>query len=102
MTKRKAIIAEKLPENTVDDLPVVPPEVHYLSERYIVELPLSSTSFDDLWQLRLHVAKVLERHLGDEIQLTSMKVRHPHLIAKTKARLLKSEPCARAFVTVKF
>ncbi|MGH7156811.1 MAG: hypothetical protein ACREGG_01735 [Candidatus Saccharimonadales bacterium] len=84
------------------ELPVAPPETRFLSERYIVELPIASTSFDDPWQLRVHVAKVLESHLGDEVQLTSMKIRHPHLVAKTKAKLLKREPCARAFVTIKF
>ena len=84
------------------ELPVAPPETRFLSERYIVDLPLATTSFEDPWQLRVHVAKVLERHLGDEVQLTSMKIRHPHLVAKTKARLLKREPCARAYVTIKF
>ena len=81
---------------------MAPPEMHYVAERYIVKLPLSNISFDDPWKLRLHVTKVLESHLGDAVELTSMKIRKPHFVAKTKARLLKREPCARAFVTVKF
>jgi hypothetical protein len=84
------------------DLPLIPPEVRFLSDRYIVKLPLSDPHFKNPWELRLHVAKILEGHLGDTIELTSLKIRRPHFIAKTKARLLKREPYARAYVTLKF
>ena len=89
-------------EILTDDLPIVPPEVHFLADRYIIKLPLSDEHFADPWGLRVHVAKILESRLGDEIELTSLKIKKPHLIAKTKARLLKSEPYARAIVTIKF
>ena len=87
---------------TAEDLPFAPPEVRYLAERYVVELPVSDSHFGDPWELRVHVAKILERHLGDEVQLTSMKIKKPHLLSKTKAKLKKQEPCARLYVTVKF
>ena len=91
-----------MPEETMEDLPFAPPEMHYLAERYIVKIPMQDKHFENAWTLRVYVSKVLEHHLGDEVQLTSMKVRKPHLVAKTKARLLKREPYARAIVTVKF
>jgi hypothetical protein len=97
-TKIKTLVQEE----TAEDLPFAPPEVRYLSERYIVELPVSDNHFGNPWELRVHVAKILERHLGDEVQLTSMKIKKPHLLSKTKARFKKQEPCARLYVTVKF
>ena len=89
-------------EPVQEEYVMVPPEVHFLADRYIVKLPISDPHFADPWELRVHVAKVLESRLGDEVEMTSMKVRKPHLLAKTKARLLKREPVARAIVTVKF
>ena len=89
-------------ESSQPDLPLIPPEVHFLADRYMVKLPLSDPHFANPWELRVHVAKILERHLGDQIELTSMKVRRPHLLAKTKAKLRGQTPYARAYVTLKF
>jgi hypothetical protein len=89
-------------EETTQDLPFVPPDTHYLAERYVVRLPVSDPHLADPWKLRLHVAKIMERRLGDEIQLTSLKVRQPHVISKSLARLRKREPSARMYVTIKF
>jgi hypothetical protein len=86
----------------VQELPFVPPDTHFLSEHFIVQLPVSDPHFEDPWKLRVHVAKIIERRLGDHVQLTSMKVKKPHLVAKSVARLRRREPCARAFVTIEF
>lgn len=92
---------------TQEDIPqeeyvMVPPEVHFLADRYVVKVPVSDPHFSSPWELRVHVAKLLQRHLGDEVEVASMKVRRPHIIAKTKAHLLKQEPCAKAIVTINF
>ena len=100
-TKKSKTVLEE-PQETLEQLPFVPPEIHELSERYTIRVPLSSVDLDDRWHLRLYAEKVLEQRLGDTVQLTSMKVHKPHLISKTKARLLKSEPQARLLVTIKF
>ena len=99
--KTKKIDAEQ-PDETLEQLPFVPPEIHELSERYIVRVPISQAPWHDRWQLRLYAEKELEQRLGDTVQLTSMRVRKPHLLSKTKARLLKREPEARLIVTIKF
>lgn len=99
MNKTKNKIPEEISQ---EDLPLVPPEVHYLSESYVVKLPLNDERLHKLWELRVYVARILERHLGDEVQLTSLKVKKPHIIAKRKAGLRGQEPCARAYVTIKF
>jgi hypothetical protein len=96
----KEIIEE--PQETMEDLPFAPPETRELSERYIVRVPVSQAPWHDRWQLRLYAEKELETRLGDRVQLTSLRVHKPHLISKTKARLLKREPEARLVVTIKF
>lgn len=101
-TSKKPKIIEEKPEETLEELPFVPPETHELSERYIVRVPVSQAPWHDRWQLRLYAEKELEQRLGDQVQLTSMRVHKPHLISKAKARLLKREPEARLIVTIKF
>lgn len=102
MNKTKTKINDQETEEAQEDFPLVPPEIHFLADRYVIKLPLSDPHFESPWELRVHVAKILENHLGDEVELTSMKVKKPHLIAKRVARLKGQEPCARAIVTIKF
>lgn len=104
MSKKKKVSPKTIeePEETYDSLPFAPPDTHYLAERYIVMIPISDERMSDRWQLRLYAEKKLEQRLGDQVQLTSMKVRKPHLLSKTKAKLLKRQPQARLIVTVKF
>jgi hypothetical protein len=89
-------------EETMEDLPFAPPEMHYLSERYVVRLPLNDEHFNSPWKLRVYISKVLERQLGDAAQVTALKVKKPHIMAKGKAKILKQVPTARLYVTVKF
>lgn len=103
MTKKKKLTEEiEEPEETLEDLPFAPPETKELAERYTVTIPISDERIHDRWQLRIYAEKSLEHRLGDNVQLTSMKVHKPHLVSKTKARLLKREPEARLIVTIKF
>jgi hypothetical protein len=100
-TKTKKRTVEQEYEET-ESLPVVIPELRYLTAKYIVRVPAGDRHFQSRWELRKYAEQLVEAKLGDEVQLTSMKVRKPHLLAKTKARLLKQEPSARLLVTVKF
>lgn len=100
-TKSKSkVIQEAEPQS--EEYPMIPPEVHFLSDKYLVKLPLSQVPQDSAWDLRLHIAGVLEQRLGDHVEVKSLKVKKPRLIAKSKARLLKREPVLRAYVTVEF
>jgi hypothetical protein len=101
VTKIKKTITDQEYEET-ESLPVVTPELHYLSAKYIVRVPLSDNHLKNRWELRKYAEKLIESKLGDEVQLTNMKVKRPHLLAKSKARILKREPSARLLVTVKF
>jgi hypothetical protein len=100
MKKTKIIQNEE--SETVEEMPFVPPEIHELAEHYVVKIPVSDIRSEKGWDLRLHIAEIIENRLGDEVQLTSLKVRQPHMISRSVARLKKREPCARAYVTIKF
>lgn len=96
-SKPKDIVQE-----TAEDLPFAPPEMHYLSTRYVVHIPVTDEHLSDRWKLRVYATELVERKLGDEVQVTAMKIRKPHLISKTRSKIRKEVPHARIFVTVKF
>jgi hypothetical protein len=98
--KPEKIINQELEQP--EELPFVPPETHYISERYEIEVPLNDEHFESPWKLRVYAVKLVEHRLGDSVQVTKVKVRKPHLIAKSKARLLKRQPTARLYLTIKF
>jgi hypothetical protein len=85
-----------------EDMPFIPPETHYLSTRYMVKIPLSDSRLKSKWELRLYASKLVERHLRDSVQVTGLKVKKPHLIRKSVYRIMGREPCARAYLTIKF
>jgi hypothetical protein len=100
VTKRKIDNPEQ--EETTESLPVVIPELRYLSAKYKITIPASDPHFKNKWELRKYAAHLVEQKLGDEVQLTSLKIKQPHLLAKSKAKLLKRQPLAKLLVTVKF
>jgi hypothetical protein len=85
-----------------DNLTLVAPEVDFISSRYVVKLPYNDPHFQDRWKLRLYVAKLLERKLGDDVQLTSLKVHKPSLTNRSLSKILGHAPEARLYVTLKF
>jgi hypothetical protein len=89
-------------QDNLIDMPLIIPDLHYLSEKYIVRVPVTDKRLKNKWELRKYAAKKIEQKIGDEVQLTSIKIKKPHLVAKTKARLTKQIPAARLYVTVKF
>jgi hypothetical protein len=100
VNKTKIAIEDQAQEDNT--LPVIVPELHYLSAKYVVMIPAGDKHLKDRWELRKYVEKLIEKKLGDEVQLTSVKVKKPHLLAKSKAKLLKREPYTRILATVKF
>ena len=89
-------------QDSQENYPLIPPEVHFLADKYLVKLPLSELQFEDPWDLRLRVAEILEGHLGDHVELTSLKVKKPHLLAKSAARFRRQPVYARAYATINF
>jgi hypothetical protein len=85
-----------------EELPFIPPDTHYISERYIIEVPLNDEHFENPWKLRVYATRLAEKRLGEGVQVTRVKVHKPHILAKSKARLLKREPTARLYLTIKF
>src|SRR4051794_8341627 len=75
-----------------DHMTLVAPEVDFIATRYVVKLPYNDQHFKDRWKLRLYAAKLVERKLGDDVQLTSLKVKKPGVTARTTAKLLGRVP----------
>ncbi|MEX0881454.1 MAG: hypothetical protein WEC17_03025 [Candidatus Saccharimonadales bacterium] len=78
------------------------PEPQYISEVEVFEIPLTDERLHKPWELRLYAAELVKQRIGDEAQITSLKVKKPRLARKTLARFKQQEPCARLFVTIKF
>jgi hypothetical protein len=85
-----------------EKLPFEPPEPDYVAEQYIIKIPATDKHFKSPWELRKYATKLLEDKIGDYAQLTSLKVKHPSKLARAWAKLLRKEPLASLYMTVKF
>lgn len=85
-----------------DKLSFLPPEPQYIAEDEVFEIPISDWHLKKPWELRLYAAELVAKRMGDEAQVTSLKVKKPHLVRKTVAKFKGSEPQARLLVTIKF
>jgi hypothetical protein len=81
---------------------LIPPETHYLSSHYTVTLPADDKHFKSPWELRKFAARLVESKLGDEAQITSLKVKKPGLLERLTSRLRHRTPNAHLHVTIKF
>ena len=101
MPKTKTLIPETK-EDEPEKFSLIPPEVHYLSTNFIVRLPVNDYHLKNPWELRLYAAQLIEQRLGDDVQLTGLKVKKPTALERSKAKLLKREPQAKLLATIKF
>jgi hypothetical protein len=85
-----------------EKLEFIPPETHYLSTKYMVKIPVTDKHLNNRWELRVYASKLVERHLRDEVQVTSLKLKKPHILKREVAKLRGQTPYARAYVTIKF
>lgn len=97
MAKKNRVYDEDL-----ENAPMQPPEPEYISAKFKLKLPVDDPHFGDKWDLRVYAAKLIESKVGDEAQVTDLKVKQPGLLARCWARLLRRTPDARLFLTVKF
>jgi hypothetical protein len=93
-----------MPKQKIADekLAFEPPEPGYIAEREMFEIPMSDPRLKNPWGLRLYVTELVHQRIGDEAQITSIKVKQPHAMRKTLARIKKQEPQARLYATIKF
>ena len=93
-----------MPKQTdVDEkLAFEPPEPGYIAEKEVFEIPISDERLNKPWELRLYAAELVAKKVGDQAQVTAVKVKKPRLARKTLAKLRKQEPQARLYVTIKF
>ena len=89
-------------EETEDTLAFEPPEPQYISSLYILKVPISDPHLKDPWKLRTYSAELLKKKIGDDAQITNLKVKKPRLLKRIVARLRRQMPEAELYVTVKF
>ncbi|MBA3757909.1 hypothetical protein H0X09_03560 [Candidatus Saccharibacteria bacterium] len=97
MTKIK-----KTPEEAEEKLAMQPPETEYVSESYVINLPATNEHLGDPWSLRKYASEVMNREIGDEVQLTSLRIKRPGLTSRGTAKLFSRTPRVRLYVTTKF
>lgn len=85
-----------------DQLPFQPPEIKYISSVHVLKIPVTDEHLGHPWELRLYAAELLAQEIGDEAQMTELKVKGPSVMNKTVAKLLRRVPNARLYATIKF
>lgn len=85
-----------------DKLPFEPPDSTYVSENYILKIPVTDIHLKNSWELRKYAEKLIEKELGDYVQLTDLKVKKPGPLSLAVSRLLRKVPRAKLHVTIKF
>jgi len=88
--------------DTEDKLAFEPPEPGYIAERQIFLIPMDESRLRTPWGLRLYAEELVRERLGDDAQITSVKLKGPKLLSKAKAKISHQEPPARLCVTIKF
>lgn len=94
--------AQSEDDNSNDQLPFQPPEITYISSVHVLKIPVTDEHLGHPWQLRLYAAELLAQEIGDEAQMTELKVKGPSVLSKSVARLFKRTPNARLYATIKF
>lgn len=92
----------KKDKNSEESLAFEPPEPEYISSLYVLKIPLYDPHFDDPWELRVYAARLLKDQMGDDSQITDLRVKKPHLFNRIVKRILRKELLAKLYVTVKF
>lgn len=85
-----------------DKLPFEPPEPGYVTEEYVLKIPVTDKHLKNPWELRKHAAKLIEKELGDSVQMTDLKVHMPGPLIRTFSRLFRKIPQAKLHATIKF
>lgn len=89
-------------EKVDEKFDIEPPEIEYIAAKYVISVPVDKVNLKDKWNLRLYASKVLKQKIGDEVQLTSMKVRRQPWLSRNMGRLVGRSPRVDLLVTTKF
>lgn len=89
-------------EETNEKLAFAPPEPRYIAESYVLKVPFNDRHLSNPWHLRLYAARLIQQKIGDEVQLTGLKVKKPGPAHRSAAKLLRRPAATRLYVTVKF
>jgi hypothetical protein len=82
--------------------PMEPPEARDINESYILRVPVTDKHLSDREQLQTYAKQLLEKQLGDEVDLISLRVKKPNFVARLLAKLFNRTPQVKLYLTVKF
>ena len=85
-----------------EELPFQPPEPKYVTEKHVVKVLASDEHLNNPWELRKYAEALLENRLGDNVQLTSLKVKSPSFLMKRLLLLFHRKPMVKLKATIKF
>jgi hypothetical protein len=85
-----------------ENLPMEPPEPGYLVEKHVLRVPVTDKHFESPWELRKYAVSLMEKKLGDQVQLTDLKVKKPGVFKRAWAKITGKVPEAELVVTIKF
>jgi hypothetical protein len=85
-----------------EHLEMAPPVAECISAHYLIKVPATDEHLKAGDKLNAYALRVLEKKLGDDLELKSLKVKQPGISAKTMAKLRGKLPDAKIYVTVDF
>jgi hypothetical protein len=86
----------------MEEMPMEPPETDEIKEQYLLKIPVTDGHLKDPEELRKYAVKLLEKQLGDDVELKAVKVKKPHLLSRGISKLFGRVPQATLYCTVKF
>jgi hypothetical protein len=89
-------------KNIEDDLAIAPPVAESISAKYIIKLPVSDAHFKNLEAIKAYATKLLEKKLGDDVEINRLKIKKPGLASKLVSKVFDKTPNARLYITVDF
>ena len=90
-------------KNNLDiDIPMTEGENQFIYESYVVTVPADNSFLDDPKKLTTYAKKTVKRHLGDEAEVSKVKLKKPGLVKKGFDRILRRQVMASFIVVTKF
>ena len=85
-----------------EELDIAPPVPECISAHYLIKVPASDRHLKSDESINSYATKLLEKKLGDKIELKSLRVSKPGLTNRATSKLFRKTPNAKLYATVEF
>ncbi len=83
-------------------IPLEEMDGQFIYESYTVAVPLKDSFLDDPTEVKKYAKKTIKKHLGDEVDVSKVKVKKPGMFKKSMSKLVGRQPMAHLLVVTKF